>query len=240
MYTNVISKPIYQILSDLTQESRIEVALPLAIKDWVRLKRKETGEQRELFEQRYGMDFQAFKQSWREGRIANKHSYDIERDYWEWEATITDEKRLIITNLSQEEKIMTTEYGLQITLNLPYEEAIEKATAALKEEGFGVLTKIDVKATLKKKLNADFRRYVILGTCNPNLAYQALQNELEIGLLLPCNVIVYETGQGQSAVSIVDPMAMLGVVENDSLRKVADEAQTRLTRVVEKLGSISE
>jgi uncharacterized protein (DUF302 family) len=130
---------------------------------------------------------------------------------------------------------MTTDYGLQVILNVPYEQAIEKATAALKEEGFGVLTEIDVKATLKKKLDADFRRYVILGACNPNLAYQALQNELEIGLLLPCNVIVYETDEGQAMVSIVNPMAMLGVVENEALQKVANEAQARLTRVVENL-----
>jgi uncharacterized protein (DUF302 family) len=130
---------------------------------------------------------------------------------------------------------MTTDYGLRATLTVPYEEAIEKTTVALKEEGFGVLTEIDVKATLKKKLDADFRRYVILGACNPKLAYQALQNELEIGLLLPCNVIVYETNEGQSMVSIVNPLAMLGVVENDALQKIANEAQTRLTRVINKL-----
>jgi uncharacterized protein (DUF302 family) len=130
---------------------------------------------------------------------------------------------------------MTTDYGLRVTLNVPYEEAIERATAALKEEGFGVLTEIDVKATLRKRLDADFRRYVILGACNPNLAYQALQNELEIGLLLPCNVIVYETDEGQSVVSLVNPLAMLGVVESESLQKVANEANARLTRVSEKL-----
>ena len=132
---------------------------------------------------------------------------------------------------------MTTDYGLTATLNVPYEEAIEKATAALKEEGFGVLTEIDVKATLKKKIDADFRRYVILGACNPKLAHQALQNELEIGLLLPCNVIVYETDNDKSTVSIVNPMAMMGVTQNKNLNKVADEANTRLSRVVEKLAS---
>ena len=94
MYSDVISKPICRILSDLTQESRLEVALPLAIKDWVRLKLKETREQRDAFEQRYGMDFPAFKQAWRQGCIANKHSYEVEHDYWEWEATVTDEERL--------------------------------------------------------------------------------------------------------------------------------------------------
>lgn len=94
MYTDMISKPMYQILSDLTQEPRLEVALPLAIKDWVRLKLKETNEQRRAFEQRYGMDFSAFKQAWLEGNIADKHSHQVERDYWEWEATVSDEGRL--------------------------------------------------------------------------------------------------------------------------------------------------
>lgn len=94
MYSDVISKPIYRILSDLTQESRVEVALPLAIKDWVRLRLKETQEQQELFERRYAMDFLAFKQAWQEGRISKKHSYEVERDYWEWEAAVTDEERL--------------------------------------------------------------------------------------------------------------------------------------------------
>ncbi|MBN1991827.1 MAG: DUF302 domain-containing protein [Anaerolineae bacterium] len=130
---------------------------------------------------------------------------------------------------------MTIDYGLRTILNIPYEEAIEKATAALKEEGFGVLTEIDVKATLKKKLDADFRRYVILGACNPPLAYRALSHELEIGLLLPCNVIVYETDDARTVVSIVNPMAMLGVVENEALQKVAHEAQARLSRVIQTL-----
>ena len=94
MLEAVISKPIYQILTGFTQEPRLEVALPLAVKDLVRLKLKETRERREAFERRYGMDFGAFKQAWDEGRIADKHSYEVERDYWEWEATVTDEERL--------------------------------------------------------------------------------------------------------------------------------------------------
>lgn len=132
---------------------------------------------------------------------------------------------------------MTTDYGLRTTINVPYEEAIEKTTAALKEEGFGVLTEIDVKATLKKKLDVDFRRYVILGACNPPLAHQALTNELEIGLLLPCNVIVYETDEGQSTVSVVNPIAMMGVTENEALHNVANEAQARLSRVMQSLSN---
>lgn len=128
-----------------------------------------------------------------------------------------------------------TEYAYRTKLGLPYEQAVKKTTAALKAEGFGVLTEIDVKATLKKKLDADFRKYVILGACNPPLAHRALQAELEIGLLLPCNVIVYEADDGGSVVSIVDPISMLGVVESAALDPVAQEARTRLQRVVENL-----
>ena len=127
-----------------------------------------------------------------------------------------------------------TDYAFRTRLDLPYEQAVAQVTAALKDEGFGVLTEIDVKATLKKKLGADFRKYVILGACNPPLANQALNAELEIGLLLPCNVIVYEE-DGGSVVSIVDPISMLGVVENPALNPVANEARTRLQRVIEAL-----
>jgi len=89
-----MSKPVYRILRDLTQESRLEVALPLAVKDWVRLKLKEASEQQGAFEERYGMDLPAFKQAWQQGHIADKHSYEVERDYWEWEAAVTDAERL--------------------------------------------------------------------------------------------------------------------------------------------------
>ena len=128
----------------------------------------------------------------------------------------------------------TTEYGFAVRLNVPYDEAVRQVTAALKEEGFGVLTEIDVQATLRQKLDVDFRRYVILGACNPPLAYRALQADLDVGLLLPCNVVVYEDGEA-SAVSIIDPVAMLGVIENPALRPVADEARERLRRVVDAL-----
>lgn len=127
----------------------------------------------------------------------------------------------------------TIAYGMRARLNAPYEVAIERVTAALKNEGFGVLTTIDVKATLKQKLDTDFRRYVILGACNPPLAHRALSTELEIGLLLPCNVIVYEDESGTgSVVSIVDPQAMLGTGINPALAPVADEAAARLRRVL--------
>jgi len=127
-----------------------------------------------------------------------------------------------------------TDYAYRTELALPYEEAVEQVIAALKEEGFGVLTEIDVKATLKKKLDVDFRKYTILGACNPPLAQKALQEELEIGLLLPCNVIVYES-DGGSVVSIVDPISMLGIVENPGLEPIANEAQSRLRKVYETL-----
>ncbi|MCB0036966.1 MAG: DUF302 domain-containing protein [Anaerolineales bacterium] len=130
-----------------------------------------------------------------------------------------------------------TDYGFRTHVNLPYELAVDKVTAALKEEGFGVLTEIDIQATLKKKLDIDFQKYIILGACNPVLANQALNAELEIGLLLPCNVIVYETGAQQTMVSIVDPHIMLGVVNNADLNHVADEAQGRLRRVLDNLST---
>jgi len=121
-----------------------------------------------------------------------------------------------------------------VKLDVPYEQGVDEVTAALKEAGFGVLTEIDIQATLKKKLDADFREYVILGACNPALAHQALMTELEIGLMLPCNVIVY-ADDGGSVVSIVNPLSMLGVVESPDLEPIADQARTRLKRVAEAL-----
>jgi uncharacterized protein (DUF302 family) len=130
---------------------------------------------------------------------------------------------------------MSTSYGFSKKLDIPYEQAVEKATAALKEEGFGVLTEIDVKATLKKKLDVDFRRYVILGACNPPFAYEVLQTELEIGLMLPCNVIVYESDDGGTVVSALNPMAALGVVDNPAMNHVADQVTQKIKRAVDSL-----
>lgn len=133
----------------------------------------------------------------------------------------------------------TVDYGMRIRLALPYEDAIEKVTAALKTEGFGVLTQIDVKATLKQKLDVDFRRYIILGACNPSLAHRAFSTELEIGLLLPCNVVVYEDESGAgSIVSIIDPVMMLGIGINPGLSAVGEEASARLRRVLNVLESL--
>jgi len=129
-----------------------------------------------------------------------------------------------------------TSYGFGVKVSLPYEQAVERTTELLKEEGFGVLTRIDVKQTLKEKLGVDFRRYVILGACNPPLAHRAFQAELHIGLLLPCNVVVYED-EGGSVVAFMDPAAALGFVGNDALKPIGDEARARLERVRQKLGA---
>ena len=123
-----------------------------------------------------------------------------------------------------------SELGFQSKLNLPYEKAIEKVTEALKAEGFGVLTSIDVKETMKKKLNVDFRKYTILGACNPPLAHKALTARPDVGLLLPCNVIVYEEGDG-TIVNIIDPLSMTSFIQDPALDSVAEEAAKRLKRV---------
>ncbi len=129
-----------------------------------------------------------------------------------------------------------TRYGLRVMVPLAYEQAVERAAEALKAEGFGVLTTIDVKQTLKQKLDREFRKYVILGACNPPLADRALHAELEIGLLLPCNVIVYETEPGRSAVAAMAPIAALGMVgDNAELQEVAREADQRLRRALASL-----
>jgi uncharacterized protein (DUF302 family) len=126
---------------------------------------------------------------------------------------------------------MSTEYGFRTIIPAPYAQAIPTVVDALNREGFGVLTEIDVQATLKKKLDVDVQPYVILGACNPKLAYRGLQAEPELGLLLPCNVIVYDNGNETSTVSFVDPLQMLGVVDNPALLPIAEEANSRLRRV---------
>jgi len=126
-----------------------------------------------------------------------------------------------------------------VEVALAYEQAVERATEALKEEGFGILTTIDVKQTLKQKLDKDFRKYTILGACNPPLAHRAFEAELEIGLLLPCNVVVYETAPGRSVVSAMAPMAAMGVVGgNPALKDVAREADERLRRALKALEAV--
>lgn len=120
------------------------------------------------------------------------------------------------------------------TVNLSFEDAIQKVTVELAKEGFGVLTEIDVQATLKKKLDVNFRKYKILGACNPPFAYQALQNEEHIGVMLPCNIIVQEK-EGQVEVAAINPMNTMQGVQNPRLEKIADEITGRLLKVIENL-----
>ena len=135
---------------------------------------------------------------------------------------------------------MTDQISFQIKISLSYEEAIEKVTSALKEEGFGVLTSINVKDTLKEKIDIDFRQYTILGACNPPLAHQALSTNPLVGLMLPCNVTVEETDDGGSLVNFVNPKAMLlsfpGFAKDESLVDVAHQAYEKFERVAGTLG----
>ncbi len=135
------------------------------------------------------------------------------------------------------QQLQHSKYGFSKTVDAPYIEAVEMARAGLQAEGFGVLCEIDLKEKLKEKLGVDFRNYVILGACNPALAYKAIQQELNIGLLLPCNVIVYESDEpGKSVVAVIDAKTMLSVVgDNPTLNAVATEVNEKLKRVVAQL-----
>ena len=135
------------------------------------------------------------------------------------------------------QQLQHSKYGFSKTVNLSYDAAVEKTRSALKDEGFGVLCEIDLKEKLKEKLGVDFRNYVILGACNPPLAYQTLQQEIDIGLLLPCNVIVYESDEtGKSVVAAIDAKTMLSVVGgNATLDAVASEVNEKLQRVVNQI-----
>jgi uncharacterized protein (DUF302 family) len=126
-------------------------------------------------------------------------------------------------------------YYFNKTINGSMDQAVEKVTEELKKEGFGILTEIDIKATLKKKLDVDFYNYKILGACNPPFAYKALQSEDKIGMMLPCNVIVQERTPGVIEVSAVDPVASMSAVENDDLGEIATEIRARLKKVIESL-----
>ncbi len=130
-----------------------------------------------------------------------------------------------------------SKYGISKTVDVPYKEAVEQTRAALMAEGFGVLSEIDMKEKLREKLGVDFRNYVILGACNPPLAYKTLQQEIQIGLLLPCNVIVYEADEpGKSVVAAIDARTMLSVVgDNATLEAVAAEVNEKLKRVIAQL-----
>ena len=131
----------------------------------------------------------------------------------------------------------TRGYGFGTIVAAPYDEVVERTRSALKEQGFGILTEIDVKRTMKEKLDAEFRPYVILGACNPPLAHKALSADLGVGLLLPCNVVVYDNQDGTSSVEVMDPEAALRIVGDDpAIAAVAREAGTRLRKAVDTLG----
>lgn len=126
-------------------------------------------------------------------------------------------------------------YYFNKTIDMNFDEAIQKVTEELKKEGFGVLTEIDVRNTLKEKLDVDFRKYRILGACNPPFAYRALQNEDKVGLMLPCNVVVQEIEEGKTEVSTIDPIASMQAIDNPSLRDVAEEVKHKLKKVIDNL-----
>ena len=128
-----------------------------------------------------------------------------------------------------------TAYGYRTVTKIAYQEAVAATKSALQKEGFGVLTEIDVKETIKKKLDKDFRNYVILGACNPPLAYQALTTEVEVGLLLPCNVIVYEGDDGKTVISAINPMEALKITGRTELENLATTVSEKLKRVIKSL-----
>lgn len=125
--------------------------------------------------------------------------------------------------------------GFSKTLNAGFETAIPKLTEELKKEGFGILTEIDVQETLKKKIGVEFKKYKILGACNPALAHKALSLETEVGLFMPCNVIVYENEKGQTVITALDPLVALSRMENEQLKPMAAEASEKLRKVVNAL-----
>jgi len=127
------------------------------------------------------------------------------------------------------------EYYFSKTVGSNFEDSIIKVKEYLKQEGFGVLTEIDVKDTLKKKIDVDFRKYIILGACNPQFAYKALQTENKIGVMLPCNVIVQELDSGDIEVSAVDPISSMQAVENKDLAPIAEQVREKLKSVIESL-----
>jgi uncharacterized protein (DUF302 family) len=129
------------------------------------------------------------------------------------------------------------EYAFSTVLETSFEDAVDRIKDALKEEGFGVLTEIDVKTTFKKKLNKDFRKYVILGACNPPFAFRTLETDLDVGLLLPCNVIVYETDEKKAYIAAINPVSALKVIKKDNLKQIAKEVSGKLEKAIEKVRS---
>ncbi|MCW4011564.1 MAG: DUF302 domain-containing protein [Candidatus Bathyarchaeota archaeon] len=132
-------------------------------------------------------------------------------------------------------KTVQNAYSFSKVVSMGYEKAIAHVSEEMKKEGFGVLTKVDVRETLKKKIDVEFRPYTILGACNPHHAYQALQKEMELGLMLPCNIIVYVNDNAQTVVSAIDPVASMQAVDNPELGETAMEIRGKLKRVIDNL-----
>jgi uncharacterized protein (DUF302 family) len=132
-------------------------------------------------------------------------------------------------------KEMMMSYYFSKTIDLPFDDAVQKATEELKKEGFGVLTEIDVQATLEKKLDVEFRSYKILGACNPTFAYQALQSERMVGTMLPCNVIVQEAENGKTEIAAIDPVASMQAVQNPNLGEIAGTVRSKLKSVIDNM-----
>ena len=126
-------------------------------------------------------------------------------------------------------------YGFGKMVTLPFAETVQRVRAALAEEGFGILTEIDVPAKLREKLGIEFRPYLILGACNPRLGHRALQIEINLGLLLPCNVVVYAEGEGRTAVLAMDPVAAMSVVDNPAMAEIAGQVRELLAKVVDRI-----
>ncbi len=139
-----------------------------------------------------------------------------------------------IADVSDEPRT-AADFGIRRVLKSSYEETLARVPEALQSEGFGVLTEIDVRETLKKKLGVDFRRYKILGACNPSLAHRALEAELEVGLMLPCNVIVYDAGEGNTVVCAIDPMQTVAARGTPALAEVAATVREKLQRALDRL-----
>lgn len=131
-------------------------------------------------------------------------------------------------------------YYIATSVSLPFDQAIEAAEAALAEEGFGVISRIDIQATLKAKIGADFRPYTILGACNPKLAHEALQLEDKVGTMLPCNVVVQDLGSGETEIAAIDPVASMQAIENSELASAATEVRAKLQRVIDSVSQARE
>lgn len=132
-----------------------------------------------------------------------------------------------------------TSLDMTTVLRLDYDQALETTKAALKEQGFGVLSEIDFKATMKAKLDVDVQRYVMLGVCNPPLAYQAMSIDKTVGLMLPCSVVVYDNGDGSSTISMLNPLAAIGLLTNPALEPMAAAAKAKLSAAIDRLNELA-